>query len=60
MSIRDNALTGNGEEYPWNIRINVGGISFTGPGAESRSDARALEKIVQDKDDVQNVEVFKQ
>lgn len=48
------------EQYPWNIRINVGGVSFEGPGADSQREAEALKQIVEDEDGVQKAEVFQQ
>ncbi len=47
-------------QYPWNIRIDVGGVSFEGPGAESRREAMALKRTVEDEDGVQKAEVFEQ
>jgi len=47
-------------QFPWNIRIDVGGVSFEGPGAESRREAMSLKRIVEDEDGVQKAEVFQQ
>lgn len=46
--------------YPWNISIDVGGVTFTGPGMESEMEAEAIKNAVEHKDDVQNVEIFRQ
>jgi len=43
--------------YNWELRIDVGGISFTSPGCESEMEAEALKAAVQDKDDVDRAEV---
>lgn len=47
-------------EYPWNIRIDVAGISFTGPGMESRQTAEGMKATVENEEGVDNVEVFSQ
>lgn len=50
----------NSDAYNWNVHIVVGGVSFEGPGMESRQEANAIKVIVEDSADVQKVEVFKQ
>lgn len=47
-------------DYPWNIRIDVAGISFTGPGMESRQIAESMKSNVEQEDSVDKVEVFSQ
>lgn len=46
--------------YPWNVRIDVGGVTFEGPGMESEMEAEAIKGIVEADADLQNVEVFRQ
>jgi hypothetical protein len=46
--------------YPWNVRVDAGGVTFEGPGMESRIEAEAIKSIVEESADVQNVEVFRQ
>lgn len=47
--------------YPWNVRVDVGGVTFEGPGMESKQEAEAIKHIVEESaDDLQNVEVFSQ
>lgn len=50
----------NASEYPWNIRIDVAGVSFTGPGMESRQTAEAMKANIANEESVDNVEVFSQ
>jgi hypothetical protein len=47
-------------DYPWNIRIDVAGISFTGPGMESRQTAEAMKANVEQEGSVDRAEVFSQ
>lgn len=46
--------------YPWNIRVDVGGVTFTGPGMETQAQAEAVKTKVEASADIQNVEVFAQ
>jgi len=50
----------NASAYGWNVHIVVGGVSFDGPGMESRQEAEAIKGIVESNDAVQKAEVFKQ
>ena len=51
----------NSSQYDWNVHVQVGGVSFEGPGMETRAEAEAIAEIVEaDTDDLQKVEVFKQ
>jgi hypothetical protein len=47
-------------EYPWNIRIDVGGVTFVGPGMESEEEAEAIKRIVDASGNAESAEVFKQ
>jgi hypothetical protein len=47
------------DQYPWNVHVSVGGVSFTGPGMESRTEADAIADIVEDEIDG-DVEVIRQ
>jgi hypothetical protein len=48
-------------DYPWNIRVSLGGVSFTGPGMESEGEARSVASIVEETEEaVASVEVFEQ
>jgi len=47
-------------DYPWNIEIDIAGATFFGPGFEAEGMAEALALVLQDKDDVDNVEVIEQ
>lgn len=47
-------------DYPWNVRILLGGVTFEGPGMETEQEARGIKTIVESKDSVENVEVFRQ
>lgn len=50
-------------DYPWNVRYDVGGVTFIGPGMESEGEAHTIATIVKQDESVlngQNVEVFKQ
>ena len=50
----------NAQQYDWNVHIVVGGVSFEGPGMESREEAEAIKGIVENECGVQKAEVFKQ
>ena len=50
----------NASMYDWNVHIVVGGVSFEGPGMETRAEAEAIKNIVESEDGVQKVEVFRQ
>lgn len=45
--------------YPWNVRVDLGGVTFEGPGMESRDEAESIKHVVETSADV-DVEVFKQ
>lgn len=45
--------------YPWNVRVDLGGVTFEGPGMESEMEAEAIKTIVESDADVE-VEVFHQ
>ena len=49
----------NSKEYSWNVRLNLGGVTFEGPGMETENDAKAIKSIVESGADV-HVEVFRQ
>lgn len=46
-------------DYDWNIRIDVGGVTFHGPGMEEEQEAHAVAGIVEDTAGV-DVEVYEQ
>lgn len=46
--------------YPWNFRVDVEGVTLTGPGMESQMEAEAILNIVENADGVSNGEVFSQ
>jgi hypothetical protein len=46
--------------YPWNVRIDLGGVTFEGPGMESRDEAEAIATVVESSEPVDGVEVFRQ
>jgi hypothetical protein len=48
------------DRYPWNVRIDVGGVTFMGPGMDSELEAEAIANIVDGDADLQNVEVVRQ
>lgn len=45
--------------YPYNISVDVGGVTFTGPGADTREEAERMADIVEKSAGVDvDVEVF--
>ena len=46
--------------YPWNVQIDLGGVTFEGPGMESREEAETIATIVESSEPVDGVEVFRQ
>lgn len=52
--------TGTSRQYDWNVHVVVEGVSFDGPGMETRHEAEAIKGIVESNDAVQKAEVFKQ
>ncbi|MFC7216507.1 hypothetical protein ACFQO4_20825 [Saliphagus sp. GCM10025334] len=47
--------------YPWNVRFDLGGVTFDGPGMESKREAESIKNIVESTADADvDVEVFKQ
>jgi len=63
MSQNDTNLdsdAGLSSEYPWNVRILVGGVTFEGPGMETEREAQGIKNIVEKTEGVENVEVFRQ
>jgi len=46
--------------YDWNIRVDLGGVTFEGPGMETRQEAEAIKNIVESSEDIDGVEVFRQ
>lgn len=47
-------------DYDWNIEIDVGGVTFHGPGMETAGEANALASIVEESSPVENVRVVEQ
>lgn len=50
----------NASHYPWNIQVDLGGTTFTGPGMESRQEAEAVRDIVERTGGVDGVQVIEQ
>lgn len=50
----------NATHYPWNVRVDIGGVTFEGPGMESEASAEGIKQIVEASSEVEGVEVFKQ
>lgn len=49
-----------GSGYPWNVRVDIAGVTFEGPGMESKIEAEGIKHVVEESADVQNVEVFRE
>jgi hypothetical protein len=45
--------------YPWNVQVHLGGVTFEGPGMESKQEAESIKQIVEESAGV-DVEVFQQ
>ena len=50
----------NSQMYDWNVHIVVSGVSFEGPGMETRQEAEAIRDLVEQNEDVQKAEVIQQ
>ncbi|WP_276257183.1 hypothetical protein [Halomontanus rarus] len=47
--------------YAWNVRFDLGGVTFEGPGMETKREAESIKNIVEaDANADVDVEVFKQ
>jgi len=46
------------KDYPYNVRITIAGVDFTGPGMETEQEAEIMKSNVKGKDEVQNAEVL--
>ena len=46
--------------YPFNVRVDLGGVTFEGPAMNSRQEAEAIKHAVESGSEVDGVEVFKQ
>ena len=46
--------------YPWNVEIDVEGVTFEGPGMADKSQARAITELVADAESVSRAEVVRQ
>ena len=46
-------------DYSWNVRVTIEGVTFEGPGMESRGTAEAILGLVEDRAEVQSAEVFR-
>lgn len=46
-------------DYPWNVHVSMGGVSFYGPGMESKMEAESIKNVVESDADV-DVEVIHQ
>ena len=46
--------------YPFNVGLDLGGVTFEGPGIESRQEAEAIKHVVESSGDAEGVEVFRQ
>ena len=49
----------NASAYDWNVQIDVGGVTFDGPGMETKQEAEAIASIVESSSGV-DVEGFRQ
>lgn len=45
--------------YPWNVHLSMGGVSFYGPGMETEAEAKQIKEIVESSEGV-DVEVVEQ
>lgn len=50
----------NSDDYPWNVEINVGGVTFSGPGMETKPEAEAIKNVVEAEESVESAEVVNQ
>ncbi|WP_225334264.1 hypothetical protein [Halomicrobium urmianum] len=50
----------NANQYDWNVQVHLGGVTFEGPGMETRAEAEAIKGIVEESSEVDEVEVFRQ
>jgi hypothetical protein len=50
----------NASAYPWNIEIDVEGVTFQGPGMESEQEAETIKSIVESAESVNRCEVVQQ
>jgi len=46
--------------YPYNVRITVAGVDFTGPGFETERHAKVVCQNVQGQENIQRAEVIEQ
>lgn len=46
--------------YPWNVRIDLGGVTFEGPGMGSEKEAQSIKEIVESSEPVDGVQVIRQ
>jgi hypothetical protein len=47
-------------DYPYNVEIDVQGVTFTGPGMEAEGDAETIARIVGNAESVDRAEVVEQ
>lgn len=45
------------QEYPWQVRITVNGVDFTGPGCDAKQEAEAIAGLARKADGVDSAEV---
>lgn len=46
--------------YPYNIEIDVAGITFTGPGMDTKQEAQVLATNLEGRDTIQDVRMIEQ
>lgn len=47
-------------QYRYNVRVDLGGVTFTGPGMDSKSEAEAIKQMVEHDNPQVRAEVFQQ
>ena len=48
-------------QYDWNVEIDIGGVTFDGPGMRTRQEAVTIAEMIESStDDAQRVEVVRQ
>jgi len=47
-------------QYPWNVEIDMAGVTFTGPGMDSKASAEAIARLAEDEESVNSVRVIQQ
>jgi len=50
----------NAQQYDYNVEIDVGGVTYTGPGMDTEREATIIKEAVSVKDCVQDARVIQQ